>query len=97
MPISSDQNPKFLGVTLDPALRLHKHTDIIHDRAHKRLHMIKSVKGKNWGASSQHSLMNDIYKRHQVQSIKYRAIKLTDRYICKAYHLNAIVRELVDE
>jgi len=50
--ISSEQHPKFLGVTLDPSLTLSKHTQIIVDRAQKRINMIKSIKGKRWGASS---------------------------------------------
>ena len=143
--ISSDSNPKFLGVTLDPALRLNKHTEIIATRAKKRLNMIKSIKGKNWGASSklamttykvlvrplieyvpfitlllpetnymkleriqreavrnaynwaQGTSTTEIYKQHNMESIKDRAIKLTDRYIYKAYHTNIIVKELIEE
>ena len=143
--ITSDSNPKFLGVTLDPALRLNKHTDIITNRAKKRLNMIKSIRGKNWGASSKlaittykvlvrplieyvpfitlllpetnymkmeriqrEALRNayywaqgisttDMYKQHNMESIKDRAIKLTDRYIYKAYHTNLIIKELIDE
>ena len=130
--ISSDSNPKFLGVTLDPALRLNKHTEIIATRAKKRLNMIKSIKGKNWGASSklamttykvlvrplieyvpfitlllpetnymkleriqreavrnaynwaQGTSTTEIYKQHNMESIKDRAIKLTDRYILQS-------------
>jgi len=143
--IASDKNPKFLGVTLDPGLRLHKHTEIIQQRAMKRLNMIRSVKGKNWGASSKLAMTmyktlvrplieyvpfttlnlafsnylkleriqraavrkaynytrftstSDIYNKHGIESIHDRAVKLTDRYIYKAFHQNAIVRELVEE
>ena len=39
----------------------------------------------------------DMYKQHNMESIKDRAIKLTDRYIYKAYHTNLIIKELIDE
>lgn len=145
VPITSDKNPKFLGVTLDPGVRLHKHTSTIQQRAIKRLNIIRSVKGKNWGASSKLAMImyktlvrplieyvpfvtlnlaktnymkleriqraavrkafnytrftstKDIYYKHGIESIKDRAVKLTDRYIYKAFHQNAIVRELVEE
>ena len=143
--ISSDPSPKFLGVTLDPALRLNKHTDIIVERANKRLNMIKSVRGKKWGASSKLTMImyktlvrplieyvpfvsqllpktnymkleriqraavrkahfwprgistSDIYKKHNIESIKHRAVKLSERYLYKAYHTNTIIKELVDD
>ena len=143
--ISSDPNPKFLGVILDPALKLNKHTETIIQRANKRLNMIKSVRGKDWGASSKltmtmyKSLVRPLieyvpfttltlhetnhrkleviqraavrkayhwpggtstsvmYKKHHIESIKARAIRLSDRYIYKAYHTNEIVRELITD
>ena len=143
--ISSDPCPKFLGVTLDPALRLNKHTGIIVERANKRLNMIKSVRGKNWGASSKLTMTiyktlvrplieyvpfisllltetnymkleriqraavrkayfwprgistSNIYKKHGLESIKSRASKLSERYLYKAYHTNAIIKELVED
>jgi hypothetical protein len=45
-------NPKFLGVTIDPALKLNKYIDITTQRAQRRMNLLKSIKGKNWGASS---------------------------------------------
>jgi hypothetical protein len=143
--ISSDQYPKFLGVTLDPALHLNKHTEIIVTRAKKRLNIIKNIKGKNWGASSKLVIATykvlirplieyvpfislllpesnylkleriqreairkaynwpigtsaaEIYKQYNFESIKDRAIKLTDKYIYKAFHTNIIIKELIEE
>lgn len=143
--ISSDPNPKFLGVILDPALKLNAHTETIVQRANKRLNMIKSVRGKDWGASSKlimtmyKSLVRPLieyvpfttltlhetnhlkleriqraavrkayhwpggtstsamYTKYHIESIKARAIKLSDRYIYKAYHTNEIVRELITD
>ncbi|CAF1058758.1 unnamed protein product, partial [Brachionus calyciflorus] len=43
-------NKTFLGVTLDPGLRLHEYTKIVIERTVKRLNLIKSIGGKNWGA-----------------------------------------------
>jgi hypothetical protein len=44
--------PKFLGVTLDPALKLNTYIDITTQRAQRRMNLLKSIKGKGWGASS---------------------------------------------
>ena len=51
-PIKGETNPKFLGVTLDPGLRLKKHIDIICQRTQRRINLLKSIKGRGWGASS---------------------------------------------
>ena len=143
--IASERNPKFLGVTLDPSLSLRQYTQNTVERAQKRINLIKSIKGKRWGASSKlimttynalvrpileyvpyatlilsdsnyikleriqraavrkayywawHRSTNDIYKEHNIQSIKNRAIHLTDKYICTAYHSNIIIKELIDD
>ena len=50
--IASERNPKFLGVTLDPSLSLRQYTQNTVERAQKRINLIKSIKGKRWGASS---------------------------------------------
>ena len=52
-PIKMDRNPKFLGVTLDPGLRFNEYAKSIRTRTSRRLNMLKRIKGKNWGASSQ--------------------------------------------
>jgi hypothetical protein len=49
--LNSDPNPKFLGITLDPGLRFSKHINIVRERSTKRLNILRSIKGKNWGAS----------------------------------------------
>ena len=143
--IASDQHPKFLGVTLDPSMTLTNYTNITIERAQKRINMIKSIKGKDWGASPKlimttykalvrplleyvpfGTLMlaeknymkferiqraavrkayywppgistTEMYKKHNIESIKERAVKLTDKYICKAYHNNIIIKEMIDE
>ena len=51
-PIKGETNAKFLGVTLDPGLRLKKHIDIICQRTQRRINLLKSIKGRGWGASS---------------------------------------------
>ena len=143
-PLSYERNPKFLGVTLDPGLTLCKYVEITAERAQKRITLIKSIRGKNWGASSklimttykalvrpileyvpfatlilphtnymkleriqraavrtafywpQYKTTSDIYIEKNIQSIRDRAIKLSDRYICKAYRTNIIITELID-
>ena len=47
-----ENNPKFLGITLDPGLHLHKNTEKIVSRAKKRLNMLRKLKGSKWGVSS---------------------------------------------
>ena len=51
-PIKGETNTKFLGVTLDPGLRLKKHVDIICQRTQRRINLLKSIKGRGWGANS---------------------------------------------
>lgn len=50
--IAYEKNPKFLGVTLDPGLRLHKHASELVNRCHKTINVLKNLRGKNWGAST---------------------------------------------
>ena len=143
--LQHDKHPKFLGVILDPGLRLHKHVENITDRAHKRNNFLKSIKGKGWGASSSLLLTtykslvrplleyvpfatlilaesnyiklervqreavrkavhwpcrtptSEIYKKIKFESIKTRALRLTDNYINKSYHTNIIIKELIEE
>jgi hypothetical protein len=49
--LNGDKNPKFLGVTLDPGLRLHAYAQDIKKRTQGRVNMLKSIRGKSWGAS----------------------------------------------
>lgn len=44
--------PKFLGITLDPGLHLHKNAEIILCRSKKRLNMLRKMKGNSWGVNS---------------------------------------------
>jgi hypothetical protein len=50
--IKPERNPKFLGVTLDPGMRLHMHAQSIEERCNKRINTLRRIKGRNWGASS---------------------------------------------
>ncbi|CAF0917767.1 unnamed protein product [Brachionus calyciflorus] len=50
-PINSERNPKFLGVILDPGLRLHKYAENLRQRSVKRLNMLRSIGGLKWGVS----------------------------------------------
>ena len=51
-PIVQDKNPKFLGIRLDPSLSFNIHADELVTRAHKRINMMRRIKGKSWGAST---------------------------------------------
>jgi hypothetical protein len=51
--IKADHNARFLGVYLDPGLHLHKHAETMATRALKRINMLRSIKGHNWGASEE--------------------------------------------
>ena len=50
--LEADENPVFLGLTLDPQLRFHKHANAISSRVGRRLNMLKRIRGPGWGASS---------------------------------------------
>ena len=58
--IREDPNPTFLGITFDKQLLFNKHTDTLVVRAERRLNMLASMKGKNWGMSP--SLLIITYK-----------------------------------
>ena len=49
-PIKGDPIPKFLGMTLDPGLRLNKHIETVTQRAQRRINTLKRIKGRGWGA-----------------------------------------------
>jgi len=134
-------HPKFLGVTLDPALKLNKYIDITTQRAQRRMNLLKSIKGKRWGASSKLIMIlyktlvrplleyvpfatmsqylrleriqrqavrkaiywpqgvstNDIYKQNSIRSVHDRAMYLTNNYLRRAYKVNILIKELIDE
>lgn len=50
-PISYEHTPKFLGVTLDPAMTFTKYAETIKSRAIPRMNMLRSLQGKDWGMS----------------------------------------------
>ena len=50
--IKAEKYPKFLGLTLDPGLRLKEHANRIHARALRRINFLRRIKGQKWGASS---------------------------------------------
>ncbi len=49
--IKFDPYPKFLGVILDPGLTFKQHIQYIKQRTESRLNMLRSIRGRNWGAS----------------------------------------------
>ncbi|UYV81309.1 hypothetical protein LAZ67_20000738 [Cordylochernes scorpioides] len=45
-------SPRYLGVTLDPALTLKKHIDTMINKAKNRLKILKKISGLNWSANA---------------------------------------------
>ncbi|UYV62927.1 hypothetical protein LAZ67_2002536 [Cordylochernes scorpioides] len=45
-------SPRYLGVTLDPALTFKKHIDTMISKAKNRLDILKKISGLNWGANA---------------------------------------------
>ncbi|UYV83004.1 hypothetical protein LAZ67_22001713 [Cordylochernes scorpioides] len=45
-------SPRYLGVTLDPALTFKKHIDTMISKAKNRLKILKKISGLNWGANA---------------------------------------------
>ena len=70
--IKQETHPKFLGVTLDPGLNFQKFANEITQRCHKKLNMLRSIKGKSWGASSR--LIINSYKALVRPVIEYAPI-----------------------
>jgi hypothetical protein len=50
--IEYERNPKLLGVVLDPRLSFLAHAKYIEGRAESRMNMLRSLRGKNWGANT---------------------------------------------
>jgi hypothetical protein len=142
--LQQEKNFKFLGVTLDPGLRLHKFADELTSRAKRRLAIIRSIKGRNWGASKKLILTSykvlirsileyvpfvhlvtadtnrekmeriqraavrvathwppgvttkEMYQKVNLEMLKDRAFKLTDKYICKSYASNQLITNTVN-
>jgi hypothetical protein len=49
--IKVDNKPKLLGLKLDKNLTFHDHIKEINERLQRRINMMRSIKGKTWGAS----------------------------------------------
>lgn len=58
--IQTDNNPRFLGVSLDTKLNFNSHTTTTKSKAFKRINMLRCISSKKWGASSR--LCLNIYK-----------------------------------
>ncbi|RNA05316.1 RNA-directed DNA polymerase from mobile element jockey-like [Brachionus plicatilis] len=50
--IPYEQNPKFLGITLDKSLSFTKHINNLKHRAQSRVNMLKHLKGRKWGLNN---------------------------------------------
>ena len=48
--LSKEDNPTYLGVTLDRQLTLNQHVENIRKKADKRLNLVKHLASSNWGA-----------------------------------------------
>jgi hypothetical protein len=144
-PIKAEKHFKFLGVTLDPKLTLNEHAKTIKARATKRLNMLKSIKGRKWGATTKLLLItykvlvrslieyapfalikmsptyqetieriqraavriatywppgvstSVMYSQLKLESLKERAFKLTDKYLCKGFKLNSLITNLIKD
>ena len=49
-PLCKEENPTYLGVTLDRQLNLKTHVENVQKKASKRLNLIKRLASTNWGA-----------------------------------------------
>ena len=63
---------KFLGITFDEKLTFKAHIENIVTRCKKRLNLLKTIRGKNWGASPETLLYT--YKSYVRPIIEYGAI-----------------------
>ena len=50
IPLQKEENPVYLGVTLDSKLNLKKHSDNLKKKATTRLNLIKRLASTNWGS-----------------------------------------------
>ena len=59
VPLKRDENPKYLGLTLDPRLTLTQHIECTVNKARSRLGLIKALAGTSWGAGAK--LLRTLY------------------------------------
>ena len=50
IPLQKEENPVYLGVTLDSKLNLKKHSEILKKKATTRLNLIKRLASTSWGS-----------------------------------------------
>ena len=48
--LAKEENPTYLGVTLDRQLTLNNHMEMLRKKADKRLNLVKHLASSNWGA-----------------------------------------------
>ena len=86
--INAEKNPKFLGLTLDPGLKMNAHAKTVYDRAIKRVNMLKRLRGLNWGASSK--IILSIHKsliRPIIDYVPFATIIMDQKYKLKLERL----------
>ena len=77
--LQADKNVKFLGVTLDPGLTFNAYVKDLQTRSHKRLNMLRSIKGKGWGASSKLIIMSyKVLIRSLIEYCPFTYLKMSD-------------------
>ena len=82
------QFAKFIGLTLDPSLKMNAHAKTVYDRAIKRVNMLKRLRGLNWGASSK--IILSTYKsliQPIIDYVPFAAIIMDQKYKLKLERL----------
>ena len=70
--LGKEDNPTYLGVTLDHQMTLNKHLEEVYKKADKRLNLIKHLASSNWGADK--NTLRSLYLGYTRSVIDYNIV-----------------------
>ena len=70
--LSKEENPTYLGVTLDTQMTLNQHLENVYKKADKRLNLIKHLASSNWGADK--NTLRSLYLGYTRSVIDYNIV-----------------------
>ena len=67
--LKKEENPSYLGFTLDPRMTLNEHMENVRKKANKRLNLLKRLASTSWGADK--NTLRQLYLGYIRSSMEY--------------------------